>query len=70
VPIATDSRIVRLEGRVDEIAQRLTSLENGMNARFNAVEARLNTITLIVFDNVATTIVTAVGIIAAVLITR
>jgi hypothetical protein len=70
VPIDTDSRIVRLEGRVDEIAQRLTSLENGMNARFNAVEARLNTITLIVFDNVATTIVTAVGIIAALLITR
>jgi hypothetical protein len=70
VPIATDSRIVRLEGRVDEIAQRLTSLENGMNARFNAVEARLNTITLIVFGNVATTIVTAVGIIAELLITR
>jgi hypothetical protein len=43
---------------------------NSVDARFNSLEGRINNLTLVVFGNVATTILTAVGIIVAVLITR
>jgi hypothetical protein len=50
-------RLSRLEGQTAEMSQRITSLEN-----------RVNTLTSVVFGNIATTILTAVGIIATVLL--
>ena len=75
--MTSDARIDRLEGVVPEMGNRLASMENSiqglrseMNSRFSEVNSRLNTLTVVVFGNVATTVLTAVGIIVAVLITR
>ena len=71
--MTSDARIDRLEQRVDAVLQRLSNVEGQvqqMGERLTGVENRLNTLTIVVFGNIATTILTAVGIIAAVLITR
>lgn len=75
--MTSDPRIDRLEGevhqlnvRLSEVNSRLTSLENSVNARFSEVNSRLNTLTMLMFISVGATILTAVGIIATVLITR
>jgi len=63
---SVEDRLLAIETKLDSHTERFNSID----ARFNSVEARLNTLTIIVFGNVATTILTAVGIIAAVLFTR
>jgi chromosome segregation ATPase len=61
-------RLAGLEGEVRQLSQRLTSLENTTNSRFNSVDARLNTLTIVVFGNVAATVLAAVGLVVAILI--
>jgi hypothetical protein len=57
-----------LEGEVRQINQRLTNLENTTNSRFNSLDGRLNTLTIVVFGNVVATVLAAVGLIVAILI--
>jgi hypothetical protein len=71
--MASENQVRSIEDRLLTIETRLTSYNdrfNTIDTRLNSLDARLNTLTLIVFGNVATTILTAVGIIAAVIITR
>ena len=68
--MTSDARIDRLEGVVQEMGNRLTSMENSIQGLRSEMNSRLNTLTVVVFGNVATTVLTAVGIIVAVLITR
>ncbi|HZA22963.1 MAG TPA: hypothetical protein VFA32_10235 [Dehalococcoidia bacterium] len=69
-----NARFTNLENSVNarfsEVNSRLTSLENSINSRFSEVNSRLNTLTMLMFISVGATILTAVGIIVAVLITR
>ena len=58
-----DSRIDRLEVIVERIDIEVQTLRGEMNSR-------MNVLTQIAFGNVAVTILTAVGIVLAVIITR
>ena len=58
-----DSRIDRLEVMVERIDTEVQTLRGEMNSR-------MNVLTQIAFGNVAVTILTAVGIVVAVIITR
>jgi hypothetical protein len=61
------------ENRMRSVEDRLLTIETKLDShteRFNSIDARLNTLTLIVFGNVAATILGVVGIIATVLLTR
>lgn len=58
-----DSRIDRLEAIVERLETQVQALRGETNSR-------LNVITQIAFGNVAVTILTAVGIVLAVIMTR
>ena len=58
-----DSRIDRLEAVVERLETQVQTLRSEMNSR-------LNVLTQIAFGNVAVTILTAVGIVVAVIMTR
>ncbi len=58
-----DPRIDRLEVMVERIDTEVQTLRGEMNSR-------MNVLTQIAFGNVAVTILTAVGIVVAVIITR
>ena len=62
-PMTQDPRIDRLEVAVEHLEAEVQTLRTEMNSR-------LNVITQIAFGNVAVTILTAVGIVVAVIITR
>jgi len=72
-----DPRIDRLEVAVEHLEAEVQTLRTDMNSRFgemnsrfSEMNSRMNVLTQIAFGNVAATILTAVGIVAAVLITR
>ena len=72
-----DSRIDRLEVAVEHIETEVQNLRGDMNSLrgdMNALRAemnsRMNVLTQIAFGNVAVTILTAVGIVVAVILTR
>ena len=65
-----DPRIDRLEVAVEHLEAEVQTLRTEMNSRFGEMNSRLNVITQIAFGNVAVTILTAVGIVVAVIITR
>lgn len=58
-----DSRIDRLEAVVERLESEVRALRSETNSRFNVL-------TQIAFGNVAVTILTAVGIVVAVILTR
>jgi hypothetical protein len=75
--VATDSRIDRLEVAVDGLKGEVQNLRTDMNARFAEVNSRfaevntrINTLTTLMFISVGTTILTAVSVIATMLVTR
>ena len=72
-----DPRLDRLEVAVEHLETEIqtlrgdmNSLRTDMNARFSEVHSRMNVLTQIAFGNVAATILTAVGIVLVVIITR
>ena len=65
-----DSRIDRLEAVVERLETEVHNLRSDMNSRFGEMNSRFNVLTQIAFGNVAVTILTAVGIVVAVIITR
>ncbi len=72
-----DPRIDRLEVAVEHLEAEVQTLRTDMNSRFgemnsrfSEMNSRMNVLTQIAFGNVAATILTAVGIVLAVIITR
>ena len=65
-----DSRIDRLEVAVEHIETEVQNLRGDMNALRSEMNSRLNVLTQIAFGNVAVTILTAVAIVVAVIVTR
>ena len=72
-----DPRIDRLEVAVEHLEAEVQTLRTDMNSRFgemnsrfSEMNSRMNVLTQIAFGNVAATILTAVGIVVAVMITR
>ena len=72
-----DPRLDRLEVAVEHLETEIqtlhgdmNSLRGDMNALRSEMNSRMNVLTQIAFGNVAATILTAVGIVLAVLITR
>ena len=72
-----ESRMDRLEVRMDGLGNRLDHLTDDVQqlredfrSLRSEISSRFNTLYLIAFGNVATTILTAVGIVIAVLFTR
>ena len=72
-----DPRIDRLEVAVEHLEAEVQTLRTDMNSRFgemnsrfSEMNSRMNILTQIAFGNVAATILTAVGIVVAVIITR
>ena len=72
-----DPRIDRLEVAVEHLEDEVQTLRTDMNSRFSEmnsrfseVNSRMNVLTQIAFGNVAATILTAGGIVLAVIITR
>ncbi len=65
-----DPRLDRLEVAVEHLETEVQTLRTDMNSRFSEMNSRMNVLTQIAFGNVAATILTAVGIVLAVLITR
>jgi len=55
---------------VEEPVSRLEAINEEIHRELGQIHAQLNTITAIMFGNVAVTILTAVGIVGAVLITQ
>ena len=62
--------VEHLEAEVQTMRTDMNSRFSEMNSRFSEVNSRMNVLTQIAFGNVAATILTAVGIVLAVLITR
>ena len=65
-----DPRIDGLEVAVEHLESEVPTLRTDMNSRFGEMNSRMNVLTQIAFGNVAATILTAVGIVLAVIITR
>ncbi len=65
-----DPRLDRLEVAVEHLESEVQTLRTDMNSRFGEMNSRMNVLTQIAFGNVAATILTAVGIVLAVIITR
>ncbi len=65
-----DPRIDRLEVAVEHLESEVQTLRTDMNSRFGEMNSRMNVLTQIAFGNVAATILTAVGIVLTVIITR
>ena len=72
-----DPRLDRLEVAVEHLETEIqtlrgdmNSLRGDMNSRFSEMNSRMNVLTQIAFGNVAATILTAVGIVLAVILTR
>ena len=62
--------VEHLEAEVQTMRTDINSLRGDINARFGEMNSRMNVLTQVVFGNVAVTILTAVGIVVAVIITR
>ena len=61
------SRIDRMEGVVEQIGERITSVENRLISLESTMNSRLNTLTIVVLGNVTATILAAIGVVVAVL---
>ena len=60
------SRIDRMEGVVEQIGERITSVENRLISLESTMNSRLNTLTIVVLGNVTATILAAIGVVVAV----
>jgi hypothetical protein len=56
-----------IRDRLGRLETRVEGLDTSLNARITSLDNRINTLTIVVFGNIATTILAAVGIILAVL---
>ena len=69
--VTDQSRIDRMEGVVEQIGERITSVENRLISLESTLEgslnSRLNTLTIVVLGNVTATILAAIGVVVAVL---
>ena len=61
------SRIDRMEGVVEQIGERITSVENRLISLESTMNSRLNTLTIVVLGNVTATILAAIEVVVAVL---